>query len=239
MTTQDLKERGLCKQGMSEVAQRREMESRLRLEDEKKQMNVLTRDRRFEGRGGKVSDDIGRVLIDTLHAPTRMNEKVLHVLCSVAHNNKTKKQAAGVFGKMKAKLRSMGALGEWRGVQFEDKNCDKLSSFALPHDQSKRMFNKAPMPGLHEVIDIARGPKKIDALDVRAFMLQHARPSPTVCASASLPSLPNANTNAPTLSSPVGTSRCSNFYRLRGNARRGSWTCWLSETTLASSWWWK
>jgi hypothetical protein len=89
--TEDLKERGLYKQGMSEVAQRREMESSLRLEDEKKQMEVLMRDRRFEGRGGKVSEDIGRVLIDTLHVPMWMIEKALHVLYSVAHNNKTKK----------------------------------------------------------------------------------------------------------------------------------------------------
>ena len=51
--TEDLKERGLYKQRMSEVAQRREMESSLRLEDEKKQMEVLMRDRRFEGRGGQ------------------------------------------------------------------------------------------------------------------------------------------------------------------------------------------
>ena len=63
----------------------------------------------------------------------RMNEKVLCMLYSAARNNKTKKQAAGVFGKMTAKLRSMGALGDGWGVQFEDKNCDKISSFALPH----------------------------------------------------------------------------------------------------------
>jgi hypothetical protein len=85
------------------------------------------------------------------------------------------------------------------------------------------------------VIDIAHGPKKQDALDMRAFMLQCARPSPTVCTPTSLPSHPNINTNAPTLSSPVGTSRCSNFYRSRGNIRRGSWTCWLSVATHALS----
>jgi hypothetical protein len=69
--TMDLKERGLYIEGTSEMEQRREMEARLRLEDEKKQMKVLMQDRRFEGRGGKVSDDIGRVIIDTLHAPMR------------------------------------------------------------------------------------------------------------------------------------------------------------------------
>jgi hypothetical protein len=153
----DLKGRDLHEKGMSEAEQRRVMEARLRLEDEKKQMKVLVRDKRFGNLTGKDSDDIGRVLIGTLHAPMRMNEKVLHVLYSAAHNNKTKKQAAGLFSRMTAKLREMGTLGEGWGVQFEDKNCDKTSSFALPHDQSKRIFKKGQLPGLCEVIDLARG----------------------------------------------------------------------------------
>jgi hypothetical protein len=157
------------------------MEARLRLEDEKKQMKVLMRDKRFDNLTGKVSDEIGRVIIviiDTLHAPMRMNEKVLYIIYSAACNNKTKKQAAGLFSKMTAKLREMGTLGEGWGVQFEDKNCDKISSFALPHDQSKRMFNKGQLPGLCEVIDLVRGNRLDDALNVGALMLLCAPPPP-------------------------------------------------------------
>ena len=106
----DLEERKLYKVNMDEGEQRRVLEQRLRLEDEKTQMKVLMRDKRFEDKNGNISDDVERVLIDTLHAPMRMNEKVLHILFSVAHNNKTKKTAGPTFAVVEKKLREM-AIG--------------------------------------------------------------------------------------------------------------------------------
>ena len=83
IVVEDLKERGLYTRNMNEAEQRKLMEATLRLEDEAKRMKVLRRDKRFEeGRG--MSTDIERVIIDTLHAPMRMNEKVLYLLYSKA-----------------------------------------------------------------------------------------------------------------------------------------------------------
>jgi hypothetical protein len=170
---EDLKERGIATAGMDEAAMRKALEKRLRLEDEKQLMKVLMGDTRHNKTPDKVSDDIERVLIDTLHAPMRMNEKVLYILHSKAHDNKTKKQAAGLFTAMTTKLRALGSSGERWGVQFDDKNCDKISTFSLPCDQPKKIFNKNQITGLHEVIDLACGSKKDDALALRGFMLQH------------------------------------------------------------------
>jgi hypothetical protein len=73
---EDLKERGLHARNVNEAEQRKVMEATLRLEDEAKRMKALRRDKRFEeGRG--MSTDVERVIIDALHAPMRMNEKVL------------------------------------------------------------------------------------------------------------------------------------------------------------------
>jgi hypothetical protein len=173
ITREDLKERGIATAGMDEAAMRKVLETRLRLEDEKQLMKVLMGDTRYNKTPDKVSDDIERVLIDTLHAPMRMNEKVLYILYSKAYDNKTKKQAAGLFTAMTTKLRALGSLGERWGVQFDDKNSEKMSTFALPYDQSKKIFNRNQITGLYEVIDLACGSKKDDALALRGFMLQY------------------------------------------------------------------
>jgi hypothetical protein len=135
IVAEDLKERSLWKASVGEAEQRRIMEARLRLEGECKGMRVLRRDKRFKAKRG-LSTDIDRVMIDTLHAPTRVNEKALHLLCSKAHDNRTKAKAQPIFGVMTKKLKVMGALGDGWGPSWDEKKSDKLGSFALPHDQS-------------------------------------------------------------------------------------------------------
>jgi hypothetical protein len=157
---EDLKERGVATAGMDEGTTRKALETRLRLEDEKQQMKLLMGDdTRCNKTPEKVSDDIEPVLIDTLHAPTRMNEKVLYMLCSKACDNKSKKQAAATLAAMTTKLGALGSLGAGWRVQFNETNSEKIPTFALPHDQSKKIFTKRQLPGLREVIDLACGNK--------------------------------------------------------------------------------
>jgi hypothetical protein len=77
MVEKDLQERGVDTAGMSEATKRARMEVRLRLEQEWKRMRVLRRDERFLHSGDdSIRHDLTRTIIDLLHAPTRMNEKV-------------------------------------------------------------------------------------------------------------------------------------------------------------------
>ena len=99
---EDLKERGLYTRDMNEAEQRKVMEATFRLEDEAKRMKALRRDKRFEEEGG-MSTDIERVIIDALHAPMRMNEKVLYLLYSKAMDNRTKAKAALMFAQITTK----------------------------------------------------------------------------------------------------------------------------------------
>jgi hypothetical protein len=61
---------------------------------------------------------------------------VLYILHAKAHDNKTKKRAGPVFGKMTEMLKKVGSLGDAWGPLWDDSKADKLSSFALPHDQT-------------------------------------------------------------------------------------------------------
>jgi hypothetical protein len=152
---EDLKERGSHTRNMNEAEQRKVMEATLRLEDEAKRMKALRRDKRFEeGRG--VSTDIERVIIDTLHAPVRMNEKVLYLLYSKAMDDRTKAKAAPTptFAQTTTRLQTIGGLGAGWGPSWDEKKCDKLASFALPYDQSKRTFNLQQLPQLLEIVDM-------------------------------------------------------------------------------------
>ena len=174
IVTEDLKERNMWSSNMGEGEQRAVMEVRLRLEDEYKMMKVLRNDKRFEQQRGDLTDDLDRVIIDTLHAPMRMNEKVLFLLHSKAMDNKTKQNAKTIFNVISTKLRLMGTLGEGWGPSWEDKKTDKLASFALPYDQSKKIFCTSQLPQLHDIIDIACGKRTDDAAQMKQFMTEHA-----------------------------------------------------------------
>jgi len=178
----DLQERGLYDEGMNEHTMRATMEVRLRLEVEWKRMKVLRRDERFlHAEEGMVKDDLERVIVDTLHAPMRVNEKVLYMLYAHAMNNKGKKKAQPVFQLMTEKIRTMGSLGEGWGPQWEDSNPNKLSSFALPYDQSKRVFNAANVDELGELVDLACGGKKEEAKVMREFMQKYVETLGLLC----------------------------------------------------------
>ena len=91
------------------------------------------------------------------------------MLYARAYNNKTKKKAQPVFTAMTEKLRAIGKLGDTWGPMFDDKKADKLASFALPYDQSKRIFNEGALPDLFEVID--RCPANVGVYKVRLWFM--------------------------------------------------------------------
>ena len=100
---------------------------------------------------------------------------MLYILYAKAYNNKTKKKAAPVFDKMTELLKKVGSLGDTWGPLWDDSKADKLSSFALPYDQSKRIFNEQSLPELGEVIDLACGGKEEDAYKMRLFMEKYVQ----------------------------------------------------------------
>ena len=100
---------------------------------------------------------------------------MLYILYSRAYSNKTKKKAQPVFTAMTEKIRTIGKLGDTWGPMFDDKKADKLASFALPYDQSKRIFNEGALPDLFEVIDLACGGKVEDAKMMKRFMEKYVQ----------------------------------------------------------------
>ena len=100
---------------------------------------------------------------------------MLYILHAKACDNKTKKRAGSVFDKMTEMLKKVGSLGDTWGPSWDDSKADKLSSFALPCDQSKRMFNERSLPELGEVIDPACGGKEEDAHKMRLFMEKYVQ----------------------------------------------------------------
>ena len=73
----DLEERNMLQRNMNEGEMRATMEVRLRLEDEWKRLRIIRKDTRFlNGGDGGVQNELDRILVDLLHAPMRMNEKV-------------------------------------------------------------------------------------------------------------------------------------------------------------------
>jgi hypothetical protein len=99
----------------------------------------------------------------------------------MACSNKTKKIAQPVFAAMTEKIRATGKLGEAWGPTFDDKKADKLASFALPYDQSKRIFNEGTLPELFEVVDLACGGKAEDAVKMKTFMEKYVQTLGLLC----------------------------------------------------------
>ncbi len=91
----DLKERKITTRNYSEQKQRDTLELILREEEEWQQMVMYQRDFRFHVQPVHDNDfknDLGRTIIDMLHCPMRMHEKILTLLYTELLNGKTKKE---------------------------------------------------------------------------------------------------------------------------------------------------
>jgi hypothetical protein len=111
MVKKDLEERNISCIGLDEGTMRNKLELVLREEEEWLQMGMYRRDTRFSSDAGL---DLERTVLDMLHCPMRMHEKVLNLLYQDVLNGKTKNEVNGkpVASKRKKKAVDEGAVGQ-------------------------------------------------------------------------------------------------------------------------------
>jgi hypothetical protein len=137
---------------------------RLKLEDEYERLQLYSRDTRFDLVHIPTKWDLSRVILDMLHCPMRMNEKVLFMLYFAAMNRfaGNKKGWQPVLESMTNILRRIGDLpSSWSHATTSKKSKTgvtlnhKLEVFHMDFEASKQLFNYNNLGGLYEVIDIA------------------------------------------------------------------------------------
>ena len=138
---------------------------RLQLEEELERLIMYSRDERFDPTVFPAHHDLGRVILDMLHCPMRMHEKVLFMLYFAAMKRLPSKEHWGpALDSMSDIIRRAGRLpATWShsidttkskaGVDLKH----KLDVFHMDYDTSKKIFNYANTTALYEVIDIAVG----------------------------------------------------------------------------------
>ena len=137
---------------------------RLKLEEEYERLKMYCLDTRFDLVHIPTKWDLGRVILDMLHCPMRMNEKVLYMLYFAAMNRfpGNKKGWQPVLDSMTNILRRIGDLPPvWSHTTKSKKSktgarlTDKLEVFHMDYESSKQIFNYKNTAALYEVIDIA------------------------------------------------------------------------------------
>ena len=154
---------------------------RLKLEEELERLTMYARDTRFDSDVVATKLEFGRVILDMLHCPMRMNEKVLFMLYFAAMNRHPKKcDWQPVLESMTTILRRIGDLPpSWShtikctkskaGVILKH----KLEVFHMDFEASKYIFNYGNTVALYEVIDLALGPQTlIDPADGKELVNQ-------------------------------------------------------------------
>ena len=92
MVTHDLLQRKVKVTRMNDQQKRSKLELMLREEEEWEQLVMYRRDTRFAGVSGEYNHKLllDRTILDMLHCPMRMHEKVLNLLYNEILNGKTK-----------------------------------------------------------------------------------------------------------------------------------------------------
>ncbi len=158
---------------------RRLLVERLKDEEEFERLTMYGRDVRFNANGGQPKWQLGRLVLDMLHCPMRMNEKVLFMLYFAAMNRcATKREWAPLLDAMSAKVRDGSLAPSWTHTLLCVKTKsggqapDKLQPFKMQYDVSKRIFNYKQKDGFYELIDMALGPD-INNNDWRVFLISY------------------------------------------------------------------
>ncbi len=128
---------------------RRLLVERLQVEEEYERLTMYLRDNRFDPNVMKTKWEPGRVILDMLHSPMRMNEKVLYLLYNAAMNRLPDKALwQPVLESMTLLIRRMGSLPPtWTHNIEAQKNKSgvelkhKLLVFHMDYDVSKGIFN--------------------------------------------------------------------------------------------------
>lgn len=145
---------------------RRILVERLKVEEEYERLVMYARDTRFDIADTPTKHELGRVIMDMLHCPMRMNEKVLFMLYFAAMNRLPKKADwQPVLNSMTEIIRRIGDLpAVWtHGITTKKSKTGavlkhKLDVFQFDYDSSKQIFNYDNTAALYEVIDLALGP---------------------------------------------------------------------------------
>ena len=154
---------------------------RLKLEEELERLTMYARDTRFDSDVVATKLEFGRVILDMLHCPMRMNEKVLFMLYFAAMNRHPKKcDWQPVLESMTTILRRIGDLPpSWsHTVKCKKSKAGvilkhKLEVFHMDFEASKYIFNYGNTVALYEVIDLALGPQTfIDPADGKELVNQ-------------------------------------------------------------------
>ena len=166
---------------------------RLKVEEEYERLVMYACDTRFDIADTPTKHELGRVIMDMLHCPMRMNEKVLFMLYFAAMNRLPKKADwQPVLNSMTEIIRRIGDLPAlWtHGITTKKSKTGavlkhKLDVFQFDYDSSKQIFNYDNTTALYEVIDLALGPTTISDpatredvvnqsnLDWRNFMISY------------------------------------------------------------------
>jgi len=147
---------------------RRILIERLKLEEEYERLVMYARDTRFDIADMPTKHELGRVIMDMLHCPMRMNEKVLFMLYFAAMNRLPKKTDwQPVLESMTGIIRRIGDLpAAWtHGITTKKSKTGavlnhKLDVFQFDYDSSKQIFNYDNTAALYEVINLALGPER-------------------------------------------------------------------------------
>jgi hypothetical protein len=139
---------------------------RLKLEEELERLTMYARDTRFDSDVVSTKWEVGRVILDMLHCPMRMNEKVLFMLYFAAMNRLPNKcDWQPVLVSMTDILRRIGDLPpSWSHTITSKKSTagvilkHKLEVFHMDFEASKEIFHYGNTAALYEVIDLALGP---------------------------------------------------------------------------------
>ena len=154
---------------------------RLKLEEEYERLLMYSRDSRFDSVDLPIKLDLSRVILDMLHCPMRMNEKVLFMLYFAAMNRLPNKcDWEPVLENMSNIVRRIGDLPpSWSHTYATKKSKQgatlkhKLDVFNMEYEASKQIFNYASLEVLYEVIDIAVGVNTTTNANWRCFMIYY------------------------------------------------------------------
>ena len=148
--------------GIDETRLRGLLISRLQEEEELERLTLYAQDERFTSDVTKTKHEVGRVVVDMLHCPMRMNEKILFLLYFAVM-----KRCGGnidglttVLDRLSGKVRLIGDLPDSWSHTFAKKKKDKklkLLPFKMNYSESKKIFNLKQRAALYELIHIAVG----------------------------------------------------------------------------------
>ena len=154
---------------------------RLKLEEEYERLQMYSRDTRFDSVDVPTKLDLGRVILDMLHCPMRMNEKVLFMLYYAAMNRLPhKRDWEPVLDSMTNIVRRIGDLSSSWSHTYKTKKSKtgavlnhKLEVFHMDYEASKQIFNYANTEALYEVIDLAVGTNTTTNANWRFFIISY------------------------------------------------------------------